>query len=96
MRNIFIVNATVVDANGNYNALSGYPKTFDSNNYNGDVEKARKRAEGDFSEVWGAFCKRDDRMIQTVTLMNAMGRLLDSKSMGSFPVEAEPQEEPNE
>lgn len=85
MRNIFIVNAFIVDANGTYNVLSGYPKTFDSRNYSDDVAKARKRADGDFAEAWGAFCKRDDRMIQTVTLTNINGQLLDSKSMGEFP-----------
>lgn len=91
-RQIFIVTATIVDANGTYNPLSGYPKVFDSRSYSDDVEKARKRAEGDFSEVWGAMCKRDDRMIQTVTLTNAFGQLLDCKSMGNFQVEEEPEE----
>ena len=44
------------------------------------------RPDGDFSEVWGAMCKRDDRQIQTVTLTNVFGELLDHKSMGGFPV----------
>ena len=97
MRNIFTVNAWIIDANGTYNVLSGYPKNFDSHSYNDDIAKARKRADGDFSEVWGAFCKRDDRMIQTVTLTNIYGELLDHKSMGSFLIEEpEEQEEPEE
>ena len=91
MRNIFIVNAFIVDSNGTYNVLSGYPKTFDSRNYQDDIAKARKRADGEFAEVWGAFCKRDDRLIQTVTLTNIHGELLDRKSMGDFPT-AEPEE----
>ena len=90
-RNIFTVSAYIVDANGTKNYLSGYPKDFDSNNYQNDIVKARKRADGDFSEVWGAFCKRDDRQIQTVTLTNVFGELLDRKSMGGFP---EPEPEP--
>lgn len=85
MRNIFIVDAIIVDSNGTMNHLSGYPKPFDSNSYDGDVAKARKRADGDFSEVYGAMCKRDDRQIQTVTLTNIFGELLDRKSMGGFP-----------
>ena len=93
MRNIFIVNATVVDANGNYNTLTGYPKSFDSNNYGGDTDKAYRRAQGDFSEVWGGFCKRDDRMMQTVTLTQANGQLLDRKSVGAFPPDPEPEPE---
>ena len=60
-RNIFKVDAWIIDANGTYNALSGYPKNFDSRSYEGDIDKALRRAMGDFSEVWGAFCKRDDR-----------------------------------
>lgn len=95
MRNIFIVNAFIIDSNGTYNVLSGYPKTFDSRNYQDDIAKARKRADGEFAEVWGAFCKRDDRQIQTVTLMNIKGELLDHKSMGDFP-EPEEVEEPTE
>ena len=50
-RQIFIVNAQIVDANGAYHILDGYPKTFDSNNYQNDVDKAQKRADGDASEV---------------------------------------------
>lgn len=99
MRNIFTVNAFIVDANGTYNNLSGYPKNFDSKNYQDDVEKARRRADGDFSEVWGAMCKVDTRQIQTVTLTNIYGQLLDHKSMGNFPTltpEPEEVEEPVE
>ena len=93
-RNIFTVEAYIVDANGTKNNLSGYPKDFDSRSYQDDIAKTRKRADGDFSEVWGAMCKRDDRMIQTVTLTNIYGVQLDKKSMGSFPVEPEPTPEP--
>lgn len=84
MRNIFIVNAFIVDANGTFNNLQGYPKTFDSKNYSDNVDTARKRAEGDMSEVWGAMCKRDDRQIQTVMLSDVFENVLERKSMGSF------------
>ena len=83
-RQIYIVSASIVDANGTYSALSGYPKTFDSRNYSDDIEKAQRRAEGDFSEAWGAMCKRDDRQIQTVTLSTVSGIQLDRKSVGWF------------
>ena len=84
MRNIYIVDAMIVDANGTFNRLDGYPKQFDSKNYAGDVDKTRRRAEGDFSDVWGAMCKRDDRMIQTVTLFTVDGFLIDHKTTGQF------------
>ena len=84
MRNIYIVDAMIVDANGTFNHLDGYPKKFDSKSYGDDVDKTRRRAEGDFSEVWGAMCKVDTRMIQTVTLSTVEGFPLDRKSTGQF------------
>lgn len=85
MRQIFIVNACIVDANGAFNTLTGYPKTFDSKNYGGDIDKTQRRAEGEFSDCWGAMCKRDDRPMQTVILMDASGFVLDRKTVGSVP-----------
>lgn len=92
-RQIFIVDAHIVDANGTFNNIQGYPKTFDSRNYQGDVDKAQRRAEGDMSEAWGAMCKIDTRQIQTVTLTTADGFQLDRKTMGAFPAEPEPNQE---
>lgn len=86
-RNIFTVDAHIVDANGAFAYLDGYPKKFDSNSYQGDVDKAQKRAEGDMSETWGAMCKRDDRLIQVVSLSDVFGNLIEKKSMGNFPAE---------
>lgn len=99
MRNVFTVNAWIIDSNGTKNTLSGYPKDFDSKNYvdddhplpDGNVEKAQRRAEGDFSDVWGAMCKRDDRMIQTVIITDIYGLNYGIKSYGTFP---EPEPEP--
>ena len=90
-RQIFIVDAHIVDANGTFNFLDGYPKKFDSKNYQDDVEKARRRAEGDMSEIWGSMCKVDTRQIQTVTLSSVFGIVLESKSTGNF-AQNEPEE----
>ena len=87
MRNIFKVDAQIVQSNGTFAVLDGYPKTFDSNNYNNDVNKAQRRAEGELSECWGAMCKRDDRQIQTVTMTDVFGNQLLRKSTGDFPAE---------
>ena len=81
-RQVFIVNAYVVDANGTFNVLPGYPKTFDSHNYVDDIDKAQRRAIGDMSETYGAMCKRDDRQLQTVLCMTADGFMVDHKSIG--------------
>lgn len=83
-RKIFIVYAAIVDANGNYNILDGYPKKFDSRSYSGDIEKTQRRAEGDMSEVYGAMCKQDTRQMQTVVLMSDDGFLIERKSIGAL------------
>ena len=90
-RQIFIVDAHIVDANGTFNYLSGYPKTFDSRSYQGDADKAQRRAEGDMSETWGAMCKVDTRQIQTVTLSTVDGFLIEGKTMGAFHYEPDPE-----
>lgn len=81
-RQIFIVYASIVDANGAFANLSGYPKTFDSHNYGDDIDKAQRRAIGDMSETFGAMCKRDDRQLQTVMVTTADGFLIEKKSIG--------------
>lgn len=91
-RQIFIVNAMIVDANGTWNTLNGYPKPFDSRSYDNDIGKAQKRAEGEFSETWGAMCKRDDRQQQTVMLYTADGFVLDRKVDGRIADLPDPEE----
>ena len=84
-RVIYEVYAKIVDANGSYNTLSGYPKTFDSRNYDGDADKTLKRAQGEFHDTFGAMCKRDDRQVQTVMLLSAGGYMIDTKTIGAIP-----------
>lgn len=97
-REIYIVDAAVVDANGTYNKLSGYPKLFDSRSYDNDINKTRRRAEGEAAEAYGAMCKRDDRQLQTVILMTADGGVLDRKFIGNLAdlPDPEPEPEPDE
>lgn len=87
-RQIFVVNAQIVDANGAFHVLDNYPKTFDSRNYDNDIDKAQRRAEGEFSDTWGAMCKRDDRLIQTALMYTADGFVIDKKTFGTFPGES--------
>ena len=89
-RNIFRVDAFIIDANGAYHGQDGYPKNFDSKNYGDDVDKAYKRADGDAMSVWASFCTQDTRMIQTVTLSDISGNLIYKKSMGGFPADPVP------
>lgn len=83
-RQIFEVYAKVVDANGTYNTLSGYPKSFDSHNYDDNVDKALMRATGEFASTWGTMCLHEDRQLQTVILMSADGFVIDRKVIGKI------------
>lgn len=91
-RQIFEVYAKIVDANGSYNTLSGYPKTFDSRNYNDDGEKALKRARAEYHNTLGTMYTRDDRLLQTVLLMSAYGMIIESEHVGVIEAPSEPEE----
>lgn len=103
MRNIYIVNATQVVVSeshpeGVYSVVSGYPKTFDSRNYNateqnpdGDADKALRVARADYCAQQAAFLASDTRAMWTVTLTRADGRQLASECYGGFP-EMNPEE----
>ena len=94
-RQIFEVYAKVVDGSGAYNTLSGYPKTFDSRNYNNDIDKTLMRATGEFATTWGQLCLREDRQLQMVMLMTADGFVIDKKVIGAIAdlPDPEPEEE---
>ena len=95
-RQIYIVHASVVDANGSWNQLSNYPKKYDSVNYDNDIDKTLRRAEGDFYEVYGAMCKQDTRQVQTVMLVTADGFVVDKKSIGQLADIPDPEPETEE
>lgn len=86
-RAIYEVYAKVVDANGNYNTLSGYPKAFDSRNYDNNADRALLRAQAEYHETLGAMYKREDRIIQTAMLLTANGYMIQTESIGTFPDE---------
>lgn len=97
MRNIFIVNATQVVVSdthpeGAYSVVSGYPKTFDSRNYNatesnpdGDVSRALEVAQAEFYSRVSANLTAANRAMWTVTLTRADGRQIMRESRGAFP-----------
>ena len=93
-RVIYEVYAKVVDANGSYNTLTGYPKTFDSRSYSGDTEKTLRRAKGEFHDTFGDMCKRDDRQLQTVILMTAAGQIIDRQTIGKIADDPDPEPTP--
>ena len=97
-RTIIIVNATQVVTSqahqeGLLSVVSGYPKTFDSTGYGGDIELTMKKAKADYYDRLGIMYDdtNENRIIKTVTLSNVKGDLLLHESVGGFP--AEPEEE---
>ena len=94
IRTIYEVYAKVVDANGSYNTLTGYPKTFDSRSYGGDTEKTLQRAKGEFHDTFGAMCKIDTRQLQAVILMTAAGQIIDRQTIGKIADDPDPEPTP--
>lgn len=97
MRQLYIVNATQVVTSeahpeGAYSTASGYPKTFDSRNYNateqnpnGDETRALEMAQAEFYSRVSANLAAANRTIWTVTLERADGRQIMRESRGAFP-----------
>ena len=89
-RAIYEVYAKIVDANGTYNTLSGYPKVYDSNGYDGDTEKTRQRAFGAYYECLGTMCKVDTRQVQFAMLIDAStGQQIERAIIGRLNPEGE-------
>lgn len=80
-REIYQVNALIVDANGTFNPLNGYPKTFDSKGYGDDLNKTKQRAYGEYHEALGAMCKVDTRQIQIAHIIRISDGLQIERSV---------------
>ena len=106
MRQIYIVNATQVVTSeahpeGAYSIMQGYPKTYDSRNYNateqnpdGDSDAALRAAKAEyFARLSANYAGSATRVMATVTLETAQGRTIMSESIGAFP-DMTPQPEP--
>ena len=91
MRNIYIVNATQVVTSqahpeGLFSTVSGYPKAFDSDSYNGDTDAALRAAKAEyFSRLSANYAGSASRVMATVTLEQADGRTILRESIGGFP-----------
>lgn len=95
-REIYEVYAKVVDANGTYNTLSGYPKVFDSRNYDNNTYRTFLRANAEYHSTYGTMCTREDRQLQSVLLMRADGTILESAHLGRIAELPNPEPEPEE
>ena len=93
-REIYVVTAYIVDANGTFNALTGYPKTFDSKNYDHDLDKTRQRAYGDWHDVLGAMCKVDTREVQIAGIVRVSdGMQIETARIGNLKKLPDPEPE---
>lgn len=63
-REIFVVHASVVDANGTFNNLANYPKTYDTRQYGDDYAKTEQRAYGAFYDALADMSLIDSRQVQ--------------------------------
>ena len=84
MRKIYLNTAFIIDANGAFHLMDGYPKTFDSKNYSDDAGKTYRRAVGDYHDVVGAMCKNDTRKVQTVNVVDETGEIIESFTTGEL------------
>ena len=108
MRQIYIVNAIQVvtsesHPDGLFSVMSGYPKTYDSRNYdataenpNGNEEKALNAAKSEyFSRLSAMYVGSPTRVMAMVTLERADGRQIMRECIGAFP-DMTPTPEPEE
>ena len=86
-RNVFIVDAYQINEEGAEAHISGYPKQFDSDSYDGNIDKALKRATGAFASAWSDFCAVDNMLIQSVTLTDITGFQIRKETVGRLPVD---------
>lgn len=84
-REIYKVHAEIVDANGTYNALTGYPKVYDSRSYDNNIDKTLQRARGGWHEALEAMAKIDTRQVQFAYITRASdGLQIELEKLGDL------------
>ena len=102
-RIIYIVNATQIVTSeqhpeGLFSVKSGYPKTYDSNSYDGNEQRTFEVAEAEYRSAESAMLldTNENRAMQTITMERSDGKPFYHRCKGAFPVVPEPEPEPNE
>ena len=89
-RAIYITYAYIVDSNGNWANLQGYPKSRDSKTLDNDIDKTLARANKDNADAWGDINTNDTRQIGTVFTVDATGfPVIPAKTRGALAEVAE-------
>lgn len=97
VREIYRVHAEIIDSNGTFNQLSGYPKTFDSHSYNDDVDKAKSRAYAEWHNCLSTMYTRDDRQHQSACIIRVSDNaMLEWAVIGAIAPLPDPEPEPEE
>lgn len=99
LREIYVVNAKVVDASGAYSDLTGYPVSFDSHHNYDDIEKTEAKAMASFYSACsaGSTAKANGRPLTVVTIMRMSdGMQVDGKRIGKMPELPDPEPEPEQ
>lgn len=87
-REIYEVNAKVVDAANAYNNLNGYPKSFDSHQNGDDIEKTYFKAKASYDEASAAgnTSAASGRPLTIVSMLRISdGRQLFREQIGNMP-----------
>ena len=83
-RQIFIVYAYVVDSNGTFGLVDGYPKAYDSKHYSNDVDKTQGRALADAHGLLADMYTKDTRQLQLVKVETADGFEVYQQAIGAL------------
>ena len=95
-REIYEVNAKVVDASGGYNNLTGYPKSFDSHQNSDNLDTAKNKAYSSYADACSAgyLAANSGRPLTIVTLTRVSdGLQIEKTNIGNMPELPDP--EPN-
>ena len=96
VRAIYITYAFIVDANGTWNNLSGYPKSRDSVTLDNDLDVTLARANKDNADAWSNINNTDTRQIGTVFTVDISGiMIIPPKSRGALAELPDPEPEPD-
>ena len=97
VRAIYITYAFIVDENGTWNNLTGYPKSRDSKTLDNDLDVTLARANKDNADAWGNINNTDTRQIGTVFTVDVSGMMvIPPKSRGALAGVPDPEPTPPE
>lgn len=83
-RQIYIVYAHIVDATGKLTILDGYPKSYDSQHYNNDVDKTQNKALADAHGLLAEMYTKDTRQLQLVKVETVDGFEVYNQTIGEL------------